>query len=391
MTNYSQTRLNCYEKCPYEYKLKYVDRVRSDVPSTIEAFMGSRVHEALEQLYRHLEHQVRWSQDELLAYYDESWRKQYTADILIAKPEYTAENYRLTGRSYLEHYYERMQPFDQLTILGLETQDVLPLPDGNTWSVRIDKLAKKGDTYYVCDYKTEQNMRTQTEADGDRQLAMYALWVRRNFPDAKHVVLLWHMLKFDTDVTSERTDGQLAALEQDILRQIKTVESDREYPTNVSNLCNYCVYKSQCPAFAHESSLQGKTPAEFAADAGVQLVDRRAALDAQIKTLEQEQEAIDAQIAAFAAQHSLTTVVGTKAKATVKTAPKVEYPKKMEPIEAQLKADGQYDQYLKTAFDKKALTADIAAGRADPAVVALVTVTPQTTVTVRASTKDPDD
>ena len=51
MPLYSHSRLSCYETCPFQYKLKYVDRVKSTLGTTIEAFVGSMVHDALEWLY----------------------------------------------------------------------------------------------------------------------------------------------------------------------------------------------------------------------------------------------------------------------------------------------------------------------------------------------------
>jgi len=40
MVVYSHSRVSCFENCPYQYKLKYVDRVKVDVVTTVEAFMG---------------------------------------------------------------------------------------------------------------------------------------------------------------------------------------------------------------------------------------------------------------------------------------------------------------------------------------------------------------
>ncbi len=50
---YSHTRLSTYKQCPYRHKLKYIDKIPEEM-KTIEPFMGSRVHEALESLYKNL-------------------------------------------------------------------------------------------------------------------------------------------------------------------------------------------------------------------------------------------------------------------------------------------------------------------------------------------------
>jgi len=50
MTRYSHSKLSTFEQCRYKYKLKYVDRIKLEGASNVEAFLGSRVHEALEKL-----------------------------------------------------------------------------------------------------------------------------------------------------------------------------------------------------------------------------------------------------------------------------------------------------------------------------------------------------
>jgi len=44
-------------------------------------------------------------------------------------------------------FNDTYHPFDDMTILGLETQDRMTLPDGNQWHVRIDKFGFKDGVY----------------------------------------------------------------------------------------------------------------------------------------------------------------------------------------------------------------------------------------------------
>ena len=142
MTTYSHSRISTYENCPYQYKLKYIDRKKPEILITIEAFMGSRVHETLEHLYKLKKFKKRVALNILIKFYRDIWEKNYSNDILIVKANQglKPDNYRKMGEKFISDYYKRMKPFDQLTILGLETQDRMTLPDGNQWHVRIDKL-----------------------------------------------------------------------------------------------------------------------------------------------------------------------------------------------------------------------------------------------------------
>ena len=48
---YSHSRISTFETCPLKFKLRYLDKIEP-LRGNIEAFMGSRVHDTLEKLYR---------------------------------------------------------------------------------------------------------------------------------------------------------------------------------------------------------------------------------------------------------------------------------------------------------------------------------------------------
>ena len=50
MTLYSHSRLSTFENCPLKFKYTYIDKIETGIEESIEAFLGSRVHEALEKL-----------------------------------------------------------------------------------------------------------------------------------------------------------------------------------------------------------------------------------------------------------------------------------------------------------------------------------------------------
>ncbi len=235
------------------------------------------------------------------------------------------------GEKYISDYYDSHKD-DDMTILGLETQDRLTLPDGNQWHIRIDKLGCKGNIYYVCDYKTNARIKMQEEADSDRQLAMYSIWVKDKFKDAKKVILKWHMLAFNKDVTSERTDEQLKALQQEIVEVIEEIEEavkEKDFPTNPTNLCDYCRYKSQCPSFKHELILEQKQEKGievFKKDDGLKLVDEFAEIKFKKKEIEEKEEKLKEDLIEFAKQKGIDVVYGSNMKAGIKEFDKIVLP-----------------------------------------------------------------
>jgi len=86
MTTYSNSRLSTFENCKYKYKLQYIDKIKVDVPTTVEAFMGDLVHQTLEKLYTDLKFQKLNTLKELLKFYHDLWEKEWTVR-LVGKRE----------------------------------------------------------------------------------------------------------------------------------------------------------------------------------------------------------------------------------------------------------------------------------------------------------------
>jgi RecB family exonuclease len=250
MTLFSYSKISAFEQCKYKYKLKYIDKIKVEIEQTIEAFMGNLVHKALEKLYTEIIIGKICTKNELINFYNGLWIKQFNCNILIVKTENSAEHYRKLGEYFINKYYDKNYPFDEFEIIGLETQDKLILKNQDQYHIRIDKLARKNDVFYVCDYKTNNKMKTQDEADNDEQLAMYALWVFSKFKNAKTFVLVWDMLAFDEKVLSKRTPKQLKELEKDIIKKIAFINNCTEFSPNLTKLCDYCEYQKQCKFYS---------------------------------------------------------------------------------------------------------------------------------------------
>ena len=120
MPIYSYSRLNTFETCPLRYKFNYIDKIKREEES-IEAFLGSRFHEVMENLYTDLKCRV-YSLPELIGYYEARWEREYTDAVVITKKGRSADDYRNIGRICIENYYKRYYPFNQSRVLGLERE-----------------------------------------------------------------------------------------------------------------------------------------------------------------------------------------------------------------------------------------------------------------------------
>ena len=102
---YSHSRLKCFEQCPLKFKFAYIDKLEGPSEEGVEAFLGSRVHETLEKLYKDLRFMKENTLQELLDYFNSQWKKNWNGNIIIVKKEYTSENYRKLGVKYVTDYY----------------------------------------------------------------------------------------------------------------------------------------------------------------------------------------------------------------------------------------------------------------------------------------------
>lgn len=333
MATFSHSRLSSYETCPLRYKFAYIDRVKVEAEDTVETFLGSRAHEALEKLYRNLQFERLLSVDEVLAFFNREWEKNWNETIIIVNKEYTAENYRKMGERYLKDYYKRHKPFDKGKILGLETTNTLPLDKEGKYGfyIRIDRLMDMGEgVYEVHDYKTNMSLPKQEDLDKDRQLAMYSLWVREQFQDFKKVRLVWHFLAFDKEMESFRTKKQLEDLRKDVLDEIQEIEATEKFPANVTRLCFWCLYRGMCPEWKHEVELEDKPENEYLQDPGVKLVDEYVKTKNELENHKRDAEAklekLKEALIAFCEKEEVSVVFGSENKISVKPYESVKFP-----------------------------------------------------------------
>ena len=254
MPVYSHSRLSSYENCPLLYKYSYVEKVKLEHVETVEAFMGSRVHEALEKLYRDLKLSKPNALEDILAFYKASWERSWREDVKIVRVKYTPQNYYETGAKCIVDYYQRYAPFDQSRTLGLEQSIFIDL-DGYKLRGFIDRLAQRMDGYYeIHDYKTSQYLPMQRHLDEDRQLALYQIGIEERWGNVERVELVWHYLVHDTEMRSKRSSADIARLKADTIALIeeigKAVEEDN-FPAKETQLCSWCEYQSLCQRQMH--------------------------------------------------------------------------------------------------------------------------------------------
>jgi putative RecB family exonuclease len=319
---YSVSRIGAFGQCRLQYKYRYIDRLPSEM-ETIEAFMGSRVHESLKELYDRVKNRRVESKDWLLSLYNEIWEKNFSGAVKVVKKDLAAEDYRKKGKACLSDYYDEHRPFDRAKVVSTEEMIAFSLKDGDEefqFGGVLDRLDwnDRDKIFEIHDYKTSGSLLTQEEADADIQLPVYQIAIATRWPEAKQKArLVWHYLLFNKQVESSRTAAELESLERELVRRIREIESSADFPSNRSALCEWCGYQVICPEWKHPKAIESLEPNAYLKDPGVALVAKYVELETrkkefqdQIAAVEVEQGKVKEAVLAFAEREKVHVLDG---------------------------------------------------------------------------------
>jgi len=350
MATYSHSKLAAFENCPRAYKFKYIEKPEVEGFETADAFMGSRVHEVLERLYKDLKHEKRNSLEELLAYHDELWKKNWSDEVRIIKEGLKPEHYKKVGERCIRDYYARYLPFDQGRTIATE---LLVKIDVGGYALRgfIDRLTAFPNGFYeIHDYKASQSLPPQQVFDTDRQLALYQIGIQQRWRDVERVDLVWHYLAFDKELRSERTERQLDELTRSVLSLIRRIERAEElddFPTS-RGYCDWCEYQELCPEWVHPRRVEALPRNKFLGEPGVKLVNEFARLRSKQKELEEQEGELREAIIAYAKREGVSCIRGSRNKLYVKIGPQIRFPgsedKGREGLEGLIKEAGRWEE-----------------------------------------------
>jgi putative RecB family exonuclease len=374
MATYSHSRLETYRNCPRQYKLQYIDRVEIEEIESIEAFMGGRVHETLEKLYKDVRMTKVPTLEELTATYERLWETCWHPGVTIVKSEYAPEHYRRLGRKCVADYYEQYHPFDQGRVISIEQLVFFPLDEDEQYWIRgvIDRVDIAADgTYEVHDYKTSGRLPSQRALDEDRQLALYHLAIKRMWPDIGHVDLVWHYLAFAREMRSTRSPEDLEALKAEVMGLISQVETDLEFRPRESALCDWCPYQEYCPAKKHAVMIGRLGANEYLGEPGVKLANKLSELTGRKKEIDDELNQVKAALIDYARENNVEVVKGSDSRVLVRFYKGLAFPTKDQPgreeLEQMVKDLGLWERV--SVMSPVSLAKLVESGRLDQAII----------------------
>ena len=252
MSRYSYSKLSTFEQCPLRYKYKYIDKLKPNIPGTIESHLGSVVHKTLEWIYKN---KTPPTINEIVHYYIENWEKNYKKEFIIVKKEFNAKDYFNKGLEFLLNYYKKYFPFKDGTI-RCEEKVTIEIEGKKKYKIIgfIDRLVYNTKTgeYEIHDYKTANLIPSKEKIKKNKQLALYSIAIKEKFGKEKDVVLIWHYLSYNLEVKEKKTNEDLKKLKKEVVDLIEKIESTKEFKPKKSSLCRWCEYKDICPFYNDE-------------------------------------------------------------------------------------------------------------------------------------------
>lgn len=221
-----------------------------------EAVFGNSVHGALKFMFSR--DPLYPTIDEVSANFSENWRAaSQKADF----DKNLVDTYDDSGRAMLKKFYSANPPWN-FSVVDTESRFEVPLQnaDGGESHVLagiIDRVDKIGDgEYEIIDYKTNRRLPSQSAADENLQMSIYHMALMRRWPNTNpaKIKLSLYFLKHNEKISSSRSPEALTATSEAVLKTIKEIQkniSGNAWKPNPSPLCDWCAYKSICPAWKH--------------------------------------------------------------------------------------------------------------------------------------------
>lgn len=238
---YSYSRVDCFHQCPYKFKLRYLDKLKTipDQKADNALYLGTAIHEGFEKT---LEDAI----------------KSYCSNYYVLGDAHTNEIIKL--ESLIPRVKERLP--DGECEVEISTEDFVGYIDRLVYRYTDTNGVKHYDLY---DYKYSNNIERYLQS---KQLHVYKHYFELTHPNCVVDKLLFVFVpktairQKKTESTAqfhERLRATLDDLEIQIievpfdpsritqfLEERKQIETATEYPKIQTRLCDWCEYKNYC-------------------------------------------------------------------------------------------------------------------------------------------------
>jgi len=231
---YSFTKLQTYKKCPYLFKLKYIDKIKVAPPDPRFFEKGRFYHYVLEYYPELKPFKFKYLTE------DEQNKYQNSIQQFIELPRV---------QHLLEHKFatELEFKFDE---------DLNPKNVGSKWKsalygyidfVGCEINQDNESEIHIIDWKSKDH--GAAYPTDKTQLEIYAIWIFGVRPNLQKIICEFAYVENQTfqSYTITRKDSEL--IKKDIINKINIIENDKELKRLTSRQCKNCDYFTICKPF----------------------------------------------------------------------------------------------------------------------------------------------
>ena len=306
MSKYSTSQVQTYIQCPLKYRYHYVDKIPvPEFVETADTLLWSLVHETLEKLYDDINMVKTPDKETLINFYYGLWAEKETEskenwwDIQVINQEFTLDDYKRRGESYLNKYYDNHHPFEDIKVIDTEMQIMFKLDDDINFQWFIDRLDKVWDTFVISDYKTNKRLPTEEKDWYIEQLTLYGIGIKQKYAKYfKDMKARLYFLHFDIEDERDLTAERMEQVRQKYINLIREIEDKKTkywlwdkkcFESKQSPLCQWCDYFSICPLF-NAINTDDEVVSDLSEKTLSSLVDEFISLSNQVSELEKQRD-----------------------------------------------------------------------------------------------------
>ncbi len=245
----SASAVQTYQQCPLQFKLSREWRIPAEIGAALQ--YGGAIHRVLKTYYDAL----RYGREIL----DEDVVAQFKESLIGIQDRYQYDLYLAQGIRQLTDFLNHRRGKTHPEVLHTEEWFEVRM-GGVTLTGRIDRMDRGDDgRVVVTDYKTGKP-RAQEDADESLQLSIYALAVKEKW-GYEVDRLVFHNLEEDAPVATRRNSAQLEEARQ-VVEDVAQKIADGCFEAKLGFHCNFCSYRSLCPATEKRSFSSEKSSAQ---------------------------------------------------------------------------------------------------------------------------------